>query len=200
MPKPGIALLICPGDLHDVLRVLRAGLDAEEVSEVLREGLNIWCDEMDAFGADPEETQETVVPFKLGVDVGGVLSKYPDKLVPLLRSLGRGGFVEVHILTDMDRVKVLDMLEVNDVDVPPERVHACDHEGHGEACKAVKAAELGLDMLWDDYLGYLAAPGAPPLRMLVMPDPTRDYYHPTWITDGSEGTWGRRLQQRKDTA
>ena len=44
----------------------------------------------------------------------------------------------------------------------------------------------------DVYAGYLAQ--GCPVRLLVMPDPHADYYHPTWKTDGSEGNFGRMRQ------
>lgn len=79
--------------------------------------------------------------------------------------------------------------------MPPERVHSCDYGGHGEECKAVKAREIGLDVLVDDFPGYVASVDAPTLRLLAMPDPTRDYYHDSWKTDGSEGAFGRRRKR-----
>ena len=131
--------------------------------------------------------------IRIGFDIGGVLSAYPDILLPLLRALAASGDVEVHAVTDMPREKALAMLALNAVPVPPERVHSADYAAHGDACKAVLARELGLDVLLDDHLGYAAVPGAP-LRLLAMPNGDRDYYHRDWKTDGSEGAFGRRLQ------
>lgn len=131
--------------------------------------------------------------YMIGVDIGGAISKYPDIMLPIMRALSAGG-IEVHVVTDMPIKKALAMLTLNDVNIPASRVHSCDYEAHGDACKAIKAQELGLDMLWDDCLGYVSS-GAPPVRMLVMPDGDRDYYHPSWKTDGAEGEFGRRLQR-----
>lgn len=47
-------------------------------------------------------------------------------------------------------------------------------------------------MLIDDFPGYVATPGSPPVRLLMMPDPGEPYYHDDWRTDGSEGDFGRR--------
>jgi len=57
---------------------------------------------------------------------------------------------------------------------------------HYPSCK-----ELGIDILIDDFIGYVAVEGAP-VRLLVMPDATKPYYDPNWKTDGSEGDFGRR--------
>lgn len=133
---------------------------------------------------------------KIGFDIGGILSKYPDILRPLVRALLASPEIEVHVLSDMHpHAKCVQWVHMNDFDVPPEHIHSCDYTEHGEECKAVKARELGLHILVDDFIGYLAVIGSPPLRLLSMPDPSRDYYHETWKTDGSEGNFGRRRKK-----
>ena len=71
-----------------------------------------------------------------------------------------------------------------------ESAPAADLDREGDI--AADYIEELLDILFDDFIGYLATIGAPALRLLAMPDPTRDYYHPEWKTDGSEGNFGRR--------
>lgn len=133
---------------------------------------------------------------KIGFDIGGVLSKYPDLLRPILRALLAAPGIEVHVLSDMHpQEKCVAVLRENGFDVPSDRVHSCDYGEHGEECKAVKSRELGLDVLVDDFPGYVASLGAPTLRLLAMPDPTLDYYHDDWKTDGSEGGFGRRRKK-----
>lgn len=133
-----------------------------------------------------------------GFDIGGVLSKYPDILRSTVLALLAAPGIEVHVLTDMpDHAKAVDMVRRNGFPVPPERIHSCDYDQFGEECKAAKARELDLHILWDDFVGYVATVGAPPIRLLVMPDPTRDYYHESWETDGGEDNFGRRMQRRR---
>ncbi len=48
--------------LADVIRVLRAGLTVEEVSEEVAEALNGWCDEMEAFPGDGDKETSASVP------------------------------------------------------------------------------------------------------------------------------------------
>ncbi len=130
---------------------------------------------------------------RIGFDIGGVLSKYPDILRPIVAALLASPDVEVHVLSDMpSHEKCVLFVHMNGFAVPPERIHSCDYSEHGEECKAVKAREIGLDVLVDDFPGYVATIGAPALRLLSMPDPTRDYYAESWKTDGSEGNFGRR--------
>lgn len=134
-----------------------------------------------------------VEPVKVGLDIGGVLSKYPEILRPIVDALLASPDVEVHVLTDMpDRVKATSFCHDNGFIVPAAQIHSCDYSTHGEECKAVKARKLGLHVLVDDFPGYVAVINAPALRLMTMPDPTRDYYHETWKTDGSEGDFGRR--------
>lgn len=131
--------------------------------------------------------------IKIGFDIGGVLSKYPEVLTPFINSLifNCSHDIEVHVLSDMHpKEKIVDWLDRNDVYVSHENVHSCDYVEHGELCKSVKCQELKIDIMMDDFIGYLAE--GSPIRLLVMPDAKRPYYHDDWKTDGSEGTFGRR--------
>lgn len=129
--------------------------------------------------------------IKVAIDIGGVLSKYPDILKPLIKMLRDTAGVQVLIVTDMKRNSALAMLADNDVDVAPEDVHSADYDTHGEACKAVLCAELGIHMLIDDHLGYVCIPGDPPLRLLVQPDASLPYYAESWKTGVDSGSFGR---------
>lgn len=131
---------------------------------------------------------------KIGFDIGGILSKYTE-ILTLYRVCLASLECEVHILTDMPKDNALAMLRLNGIDLDPAYVHGCDYDEYGEECKSEKAKEIGLDILIDDFIGYVATPGAPALRLLAMPDPTRDYYHPDWKTDGTEGNFGRRKKR-----
>lgn len=133
---------------------------------------------------------------KVGFDIGGVLSKYPDLLRPVVNALLASPDIEVHVLSDMHpRKKCVAAVTSNGFNVPTCNIHSCDYSTHGEECKAVKAREIGLHVLVDDFPGYVATLGAPTLRLLAMPDPTLDYYHESWCTDGTEGNFGRRRKQ-----
>lgn len=132
--------------------------------------------------------------MKIAFDIGGVLSKYPKELKPLLRMLfheGKKYGIEVHVISDMHPIaSILAMLLCNDISVPIPNVHSADYKAHGERCKAVLCEQLGINILIDDFPGYLADGSR--LRLLVMPDTSRPYYHDDWRTDGSEGDFGRR--------
>ncbi len=131
-------------------------------------------------------------PVVVAFDVGGVLSKYPAA-VALLHALDAAPGVEVHVVSDMHPVsKTLDMLDRNGICLAAEQVHSADYARDGEGCKARLCERLGVDVLVDDFPGYVATPGKPALRLLVMPDPAEPYYHDDWKTDGSEGDFGRR--------
>jgi hypothetical protein len=130
--------------------------------------------------------------LRIAFDVGGVLSKYPETFGRMARALAAGG-VEVWVVSDMPRPTLLDMLARNGLGwIPTERCIAADYAAHGEECKAIACATAKIDVLVDDFIGYVAVPGAPPVRLLVMPDASRPYYAPEWKTDGSEGNFGRK--------
>lgn len=131
--------------------------------------------------------------MKLAIDVGGVLSKHPDIFRPLIEELDGSARVEVFVLSDMHpHERIQEMLRLNGIYLPDERVVSADYAAHGESCKAVACERLGIDLLIDDFPGYVGTPGKPRARLLVMPDPSEPYYHDSWATDGTEGNFGRR--------
>lgn len=134
-------------------------------------------------------------PLRIAFDIGGVLSKHPDVWRRLLGALDDQR-VEVHVISDMHpHAKVVEACYRNGFMLPPERIHSADYAGEGEACKAVLCERLGIDILIDDFIGYVAVPGAL-IRLLVMPDCDRPYYHEEWKTDGTEGDFGRRVAKK----
>lgn len=126
--------------------------------------------------------------LRVGLDIGGAASKYPDVFRRLAAALEAGG-AEAWAISDMEREKALDMLRRNGIPVPQERVVQADYAEHGERCKQVVCERLGIDIMVDDHAGYLASGGH--VRLLVMPDPDRPYYADEWRTDGAEGGFGR---------
>ncbi len=141
--------------------------------------------------------------MKIAFDIGGVLSKYPHVFRPLIHVLRMAELeeiydytVEVYVITDMKpHAKAVAFCHDNGIDVPADRIFSADYETHGEMCKAVLCKELGIDLIIDDFPGYVAAGNH--VRLLVMPHPTEPYYHDEWKTDGSEGAFGRRVRPTK---
>jgi hypothetical protein len=147
-----------------------------------------------------------VKPIRIAFDIGGVLSKRPEIWRPLVNILLKNGNsygIEAFVITDMhDTGAVCRMLEDNGFVIPVNNVHSADFETHGEMCKAVLCKELGIDILIDDFPGYVN--DGDHIRLLVMPDTKRPYYataekegDPHWHTDGSEGNFGRRPRPTK---
>lgn len=129
--------------------------------------------------------------WRVAFDIGGVLSKYPDFFRAVIESFTESG-IECHVITDMHiRLDTLNMLKENGIDIPDERVHNSDYEQYGEACKAMVMKEYKIDVLFDDFMGYLIWPfeEKAPIRFLTMPDATRPYWHEKWK---AEGNFGRR--------
>jgi hypothetical protein len=129
--------------------------------------------------------------LRVAFDVGGVLSKYPEEFRRLIDAFNDSDGVEVLVISDMHpEQKIREMLAANGFFGLP--CFSADYYSHGEACKAVLCERLGVDILVDDFIGYVATPGQPRVRLLVMPDPSLPYYADSWKTDGSEGDFGRR--------
>lgn len=137
--------------------------------------------------------------MKIAFDVGGVLSKYPHILKPWIGNMecGMSGDtgIEVFVISDMHpKEKIIDMLKSNgfgDV-LKEENIYSADYKTHGEKCKAVLCKELNIDILVDDFMGYVTDVDGAKIRLLVMPNTNEPYYHDSWKTDGSEGDFGRR--------
>lgn len=129
--------------------------------------------------------------MKIAIDIGGVLSKYPNEFKEVIESFP----AEIHIITDMhDKNYVMEMLKLNEIDIAEEYVHTADYDKYGELCKAILLKELKIDILIDDFAGYLnwdSSLGKAPIRLLIMPDPYQPYWSDEWKTlDNSE--FGRR--------
>ena len=133
--------------------------------------------------------------MKIGIDIGGVLSKYPEQFKELIEILTKAG-AEVFIITDMhDRDKTLKMLSDNEVDIPPDKVFNSDYDQYGELCKAIIVSQIGIDIFIDDFPGYLvwdSALGQAPIRLLVQPDPFTPYWSYSWKTEPGDD-FGRRV-------
>lgn len=135
--------------------------------------------------------------LRVAFDVGGVISKYPEQFRQLFRclhSLQYMNIIEIYCISDMHPVrKIYDMLALNGMDVffIKDRVISADYDKYGELCKSKACEENNIDILIDDFPGYLAGP-YPLIKLFVWPNPTESYYHETWQTDGSEGDFGRR--------
>lgn len=133
--------------------------------------------------------------MKIGIDIGGVISKYPDLFRKLINTLN-GTDITIYIVSDMhDHTKMVHMLAINGINIPSERVISANYAEYGEHCKTKVCDELGLDVLIDDFIGYLA--NGKHVRLLVMPNGDEPYYHDSWKTDGSEGDFGRRRKGKQ---
>lgn len=128
--------------------------------------------------------------MKIGIDIGGVITKYPHIFRTLINELSKTN-VEVFIITDMSFEKAINLLKKNDITLPLYgNIISANYEEHGESCKTVLCKQLGIDIMIDDHMGYLAEPTGG-LRLFTMPDTNEPYFHDDWKNDDA-GTWGRR--------
>lgn len=133
----------------------------------------------------------TSKPTRIAFDIGGVLSKYPAIFRPIFAALQAAPDVEVVILTDMtEPARVQKTLAHNGFFVALEQIFCADFTTHGEACKAILLEELKIDAMIDDMPAYIADGCA--VRLLLLPDLTRPYYHDGWQIEGETGDFGRR--------
>ena len=134
--------------------------------------------------------------MRIAFDIGGVISKFPIEFADMMAAMWEAQHV-IHILTDMrDRYEVERTLKDNGVTRfirSPQHILIADYATHGEAAKAVVLRDKKIDIFVDDFAGYLVWPWPEPapLRLMVMPDPRRPYWHPGWACRG--GDFGRRV-------
>lgn len=154
--------------------------------------------------------------LKIGFDIGGVISKYPEIFwdimqrfrFPMHRSCDGDWSDEIKnifIITDQHpKDEVINLLknngfiyngehDTNFVTVLPENVYCADYEKYGNMAKAILIKELRLDIFIDDFEGYLqwdSSLGPQPILLKVQPDAFRPYWSDNWNCDGGE--FGRR--------
>ena len=141
--------------------------------------------------------------MKIALDIGGVISKYPDEFKRLAESF-LFSQNEVFVITDMhDKAEVRQTLDMNGFGcIPDDHVYCADYTTHGELCKAVLLKELRIDILIDDFPGYVqwdSSLGPAPIRLFVAPDPFRPYWHPEWKTV-VHSDFGRRVYKHPPAA
>lgn len=133
-------------------------------------------------------------PFRVSFDIGGVLSKYPAVFRPFVDALQKGG-AEVYVVTDMhDHEQSVKFVQGNGFDIPAERILNSDFNEHGERCKEVTIEKHEIDIHIDDFPGYCAH--AKCVSLFVWPNPDLPYYADDFVTDGSEGNFGRRKKPK----
>lgn len=131
--------------------------------------------------------------LNIGVDIGGVLSKYPGEFRKLLAHLVFP--FTLYVITDQHpKEKVIQTLYDNDFHLfQKEYIYCADYEKYGNFAKAVLIKELGINIFIDDFDGYLqwdSSFGPQPILLKVQPDNFKPYWHDNWKQDG--GDFGRR--------
>lgn len=136
--------------------------------------------------------------MRIAFDIGGVISKYPDKFKALFWDyfINKDYPDNIYIITDMHpRDKVVKTLHDNGFEyIHEQHIYCSDYEKYGSLCKAVLLRDLKIDIFIDDFDGYLqwdSSFGPQPILLKVMPDGFKPYWHPDWKCDG--GDFGRRV-------
>jgi hypothetical protein len=129
------------------------------------------------------------VTVRISFDIGGVLSKHPNVFRPMVEALVRGG-AEVFVITDIpDHAKAVALVRGNGYDVAENRILNACYTDHAERCKEQLIREHKIDLHIDDFPAYCAHTAC--VSLLVWPNPDLPYYADDFVTDGSEGTFGR---------
>lgn len=117
--------------------------------------------------------------MKIAFDIGGVISKYPEKMRELIIALICGG-IDVHIITDMPKTASDRLMIENGFHrvIGLDKVHNANWALHQDQCKAELCKELGIDILVDDRPDYCA--GLDCIGFVVSPRPKLTYNAATW--------------------
>jgi len=117
--------------------------------------------------------------MKIGFDIGGVISRYPEKMIQLMGILQMGG-AEVYVITDIPFDIAVELCAKNHIAIAQDRIISCDWGKHMDLCKTKACEELGIDFLIDDRPDYCAVGDF--IGLVVSPRPlTAKYYHETWV-------------------
>lgn len=138
--------------------------------------------------------------MKIGFDVGGVISKYPNEFKRIISSFNYEnesssghGIIDLYIISDIFPIDYTwQMLVKNGISYyfDKKNVHSANYEKYGNMAKAVLIKELNLDIFVDDFDGYLqwdSSLGTQPLLLRVMPDAFKPYWSDDWRCDGEFG-------------
>jgi hypothetical protein len=117
--------------------------------------------------------------YKIGFDIGGVLSREPEVFKAMISAFRSSPIWETYILTDMPKEKAESLLQANNIDYDKENLLCADWNESQEMCKAELVKKHGLDILVDDHLGYVT-PEEIPIGLLVVPRPKKPYNSPEW--------------------
>ena len=116
--------------------------------------------------------------YRIGFDIGGTISKYPEQMLALMRALMRSNEFEVFIITDMKREDALSSLGKNNIHIGSSHLLCADWDQHGDLCKSVLMQEHHIDIMIDDRPDYITE--GVPVALLLMPRPHFPYFHATW--------------------
>jgi hypothetical protein len=150
--------------------------------------------------------------MKIGFDIGGVLSKYPDAFKDVIGNWLYSGsefcdHIKIYFITDQHpKEQVVKTLIDNGFTGEwltnncqcrngelEAMVYCCDYDKYGNMAKAVIISELKLDMFFDDFDGYLqwdSKFGPQPILCKIMPDAFKPYWADSWKCEGGE--FGRK--------
>lgn len=132
--------------------------------------------------------------LKIAFDIGGVLSKHEPIRKLYMACVYFPYLIIPYIITDMhEKDKVLELLSANDIPCIKKNVYCADYTKYGEACKQILCDELEIDILIDDFIGYVA--NGKHVRLLVMPDVEKPYWSDDWKVE-NEAEFGRRCYKR----
>jgi len=135
--------------------------------------------------------------MRIGFDIGGVLSKYPEVFKPLVEVLTRSSTVEVFVITDMcDHPQSVNFVQENGYNISADHILNADYSGEGELCKAKLIKKYNIDLFIDDFPGYCNNTEC--VNLFVWPNPFRPYYSPDFKTDGTEGDFGRHCSSKNE--
>ena len=119
--------------------------------------------------------------YRIGFDIGGVISTHTDMILALIKSLEQSRQWVIYFITDMPRSSAEDLLRLNQVNYEPSRLLCADWAKHESRCKAIIAKEYSLDVVVDDHLPYLSDERIL-LGLIIAPRANLPYNSSSWKT------------------
>jgi hypothetical protein len=116
--------------------------------------------------------------LRIGIDIGGVISKFPAEFRTLIDVLRKSDNVEVYIITDMPRATAEQMLTANTIAFESDHLLCAEWRTHQDRCKSVLMEEHHIDIMIDDRLDYIME--GVRIGLMVVPRAQLPYESPEW--------------------
>ena len=123
--------------------------------------------------------------YKIGFDIGGVLSTHTTLFRDLITIFDKSQQVEIFIVTDINYETARNLLLKNHFKINDANILFADWSASESRCKEDICRQYKIDILFDDYRPYLTSLSET-LGMLVLPRKDLPYNSQEWQDENAK--------------